>query len=164
MEVNLRDERIKQRIFESLDGPSRNAFEEHIRDLEAYLAGEDPVSKLMDRLRDKVAKDGLSSMSEPQRLYYAYNEFACCVVNGSVLNFFKEYPEEVRESYVACLRMLDEAELIPAYEDVRRRVLAGELDDDEFIEIDDALGPLSMRVDEFEPIMDEYADQHGLFD
>ncbi len=138
-------------------------FAEHIRQVEAYIAGDDPETKLMQRLSDQIDKKGEDSLTKPERLYFAASNFIGALFNGLTHDFLANQHELLINSVRDALVELQTDDLVTAYDNLRREFHDGVIQQGSDYESKSEATIIAGYMD-LDSRLESYAFAHRLFD
>lgn len=136
---------------------------EHFRKVEEYIAGEDPETELLKKLHRRVKRKGPEALSAPQRLFYAYYQFAGAMFAGRISQFFATTPIAIVESVSEAFRAVNEEALCNEYVALWADYQAGEVEEDGSEEALYRPDPFTFRMKDLDATFLEFADTHSLF-
>ena len=141
----------------------------HLRAAEAFIAGDDPASRLSARLEDLVRLGGLQALSVPERHWHACDRLVGSLFNAATEEVFAGESMAFRESVSEGLQAIGLPELARLFDEVARRHANGEFSEqrldetqEELSELDEALSPFIDHCQEIWERMDRYAAEHGI--
>lgn len=124
----------------------------------------DPVGRLIHRLRTSASTFGTAALSEPERLYLSFDAFSAALADGSCLMFIETASAETLADISTCFSMYDHREPGEAFNALCEGVAAGVFSRARPHAVYDCVDPITFVQFELNAMMDNYAEQHALFD
>jgi len=100
-------------------------FEKHIRQVEQYLAYEDPETILYHRLEEQVMNKGVISLTKAEQVYYALNVYLDVGFNGLLVEHVNEGNPDLHSVIARSLNMLGFDDLEDEYKKQCNQIDAG---------------------------------------
>ncbi|MFT5390304.1 MAG: hypothetical protein ACI8PT_000489 [Gammaproteobacteria bacterium] len=138
-------------------------FAEHIRRVELYIAGEDQETNLLRKLHRRIKHKGVKGVSTPQRLFYAYHQFAGAMFGGQVNEFFDYFSTAILHAVDEGFRTIEKPDLSDVFNALWRAHKAGEIEEDGTEESLERTAPFIDQLFELDRLFLHYAEKHRLF-